>query len=144
MDFSISAVWIWLVVGLVLAGIELLAGNFYFLVMGLACLVAGAAAWAGVAAAWQLTVFALCAAAGGWAVRRMAQSRRNDECEALQNPDVGRTVTVTVWQQDRTARVDYRGAEWTAVLAEGESPAAGVHEIVAVDGARLLVRAKAK
>ena len=46
---------------------------------------------------------------------------------------------VTAWQPDRTARVQYRGAGWTAVYAGDGAPSPGEFTIVAVEGNRLLL-----
>jgi membrane protein implicated in regulation of membrane protease activity len=82
---------------------------------------------------------------GGGAVAawHMKQSRRPSELRAEINPnvnlDIGETVTVTLWNADGTADVQYRGARWTAIHRAGVSPSAGAHRVAEMVGNRLLV-----
>jgi membrane protein implicated in regulation of membrane protease activity len=55
------------------------------------------------------------------------------------NLDVGETIQVDAWQADGTASVQYRGAQWTAVLAEQQSAQAGLHRIAELKGNRLVL-----
>jgi membrane protein implicated in regulation of membrane protease activity len=41
---------------------------------------------------------------------------------------------VADWAANRTARVQYRGAQWEARLAPGAAPVAGEHLVSAVEG----------
>ncbi len=134
---------LWLVVGLILGAAEILVGTFYLLVAAVACLLAAAAAWAELSAAWQLSAFAAAMIVGGLLVRRLklAGESAEHEADALQNADVGQRVNVQKWESDGSALVDYRGAQWRAVTESGEPSKAGIHEIVRVDGSRLVVRA---
>lgn len=137
---ELSALWVWLVAGLVLAGAEILVGTFWLLVAGIACLLAAACAWAGISTAWQFSVFAVALIAGGILVRCLSRvTNHDDEASALQNADVGQIVMVFEWLEDGTARVDYRGTQWTAVAAAGQTPQAGRWRIVEVAGSRLVV-----
>ena len=137
---EISAVWVWLVAGVVLAGAEILVGSFWLLVAGAACLLAAACAWSGFSAAWQFSVFAVALIAGGMLVRRLrCAGDRSGEAEALQHADVGQIVTVVRWLEDGTARVNYRGTQWTAVAAAGQTPEPGRWRIAEVAGSRLVV-----
>ena len=63
-----------------------------------------------------------------------------------QNLDIGQTVRVLTWNQDGTARVHYRGAEWDAAVEAnaGDTPAeqkmpADVLYIKAVNGSKLIL-----
>jgi membrane protein implicated in regulation of membrane protease activity len=55
------------------------------------------------------------------------------------NLDVGETVMVSSWQNDGTAQVKYRGANWTAIQRPGIMPATGTHRVSELVGNRLLV-----
>ena len=55
------------------------------------------------------------------------------------NLDIGETVRVDAWQPDRTARVMYRGAGWTAVFRGDTTPTPGDYKIVEINGNRLVV-----
>ena len=55
------------------------------------------------------------------------------------NLDVGETLHVEAWQADRTASVRYRGAQWTAVLEQGQVAEAGNYRVTELVGNRLKV-----
>jgi len=55
------------------------------------------------------------------------------------NLDIGETLLINAWQPDGSARVRYRGAQWTAQTAPGTPPSAGLHRIANVVGNRLIV-----
>jgi len=50
------------------------------------------------------------------------------------NLDIGERVQVEAWGSDGTARVSYRGTQWTAQLAPGAARMAGEHRVAAVEG----------
>ena len=97
----------------------------------------GLAAWLGATAPAQFAVAAVAgvvatAAAHQWRIRR-----------ALPPPqaglDVGQPVQVENWNADGTARVAYRGTQWTAELAAPDTPRARTMYIVAMRGSILVV-----
>ena len=136
---EVSPIVCWIVAGLVLAGGDILLGTFYLLVMGAACLIAAAAAWGGMTLGWQFSIFAAATILGGLAVQRL-RSRKADESEALQHPDVGQSVSVLQWREDGTAFVSYRGARWSASpVRPGDAGAKGGWKIVRVEGSRLVI-----
>lgn len=137
---EISSAVLWLIAGLVLAGSEIFVGTFYFLVMGVACLGAALTAWLNMSAAWQFCVFAVLVLVGGVAVRYLREPKSAKEADALQNLDVGQRVAIQAWNDDGTATVTYRGAQWTAVAVSGTVCQPGVFEIAEVSGARLVVK----
>ncbi|HEX7328352.1 MAG TPA: NfeD family protein, partial [Casimicrobiaceae bacterium] len=53
--------------------------------------------------------------------------------------DVGQSVRVQGWNEDGTARVNYRGTQWTAELATPDTPRAETMFIVAMKGSVLVV-----
>jgi membrane protein implicated in regulation of membrane protease activity len=106
---------------------------------------AGIVAWLGHGFAIQILVASVIAAAGCLVVRRMRE-RQPKQIESQRNADVqidlGNTVVVDVWQTDRTAQVQYRGAQWSAMLdAEQVTATLGVHSIVAMQGNTLVLKA---
>ncbi len=137
---EISAVWVWLVAGLILGGAEILTGTFYLLVLGLACLAGALAAGTGLAAAWQIAAAAVLAVAGCLVVHRLRRPQEADESSRLQNPDVGQRVGIKAVAPDGTADVLYRGSHWKAVPEAGAALSTGPAAIVRVDGARLVVK----
>lgn len=129
--------WWWLAC-LALVGAELVTGTFYLL-MGALGLAAGALVSYGDTTLTQQIAVAAVVASGAvvsWHAYRTRTRRASDD----EPMDVGQTVTVAAWQPDGSARVHYRGADWTALPAPGYSPGSlGVHTITAVDGARLRI-----
>jgi membrane protein implicated in regulation of membrane protease activity len=134
---------IWLVAGFVLVIAELATTTFYLLVLGIAAFAGAGAAWSGAPFWAQTLVAAGVALAGVWWVRQHRDVGNTASMPAL---DLGQAVYFESWvdQQNASARVKYRGAQWDAQLPAGETPAAGdVYYISAVDGSSLRV-AKAR
>ncbi len=137
--------WWWWIAAVVLVVFELATGTVYLLMVALGLAMGGAAAWLGNEFAVQIFVAAVIAAAGCMVVRRM-RARQPKQTESQRNADVqidlGNTVVVDLWQTDRTAQVQYRGAQWSARLdAEQGTATSGVHIIVAMQGNTLVLKA---
>ena len=135
MDLSSATFW-WVAAGVVVAA-ELATGTFYLLMMALGLVAAALVAHLGLGLSAQIVVGAVVASGSTalWHWRRMRQphsapARQNRDV----NMDIGERVHVTEWAADRTARVQYRGSNWTARLAHGAAAAAGEHVISAVEG----------
>lgn len=130
----------WIGVG-VLIVLELMSGTFYLLMIALGFIAAALTRIAGANADVQFVVAALVALAAVLLLRRSRFGRRT-RAAAARNPDVnldiGQTLAVSGWR-DRRARANYRGAAWDVELAPGEPEDAGVYEIHALDGSRLIV-----
>jgi membrane protein implicated in regulation of membrane protease activity len=135
MDLS-SATWWWVAAGIAVAA-ELATGTFYLLMIALGLAAGAIAAHLGFGGTAQVVVGALAAAVAttAWHFKR---ARHPQSAPAAQNRDVnldiGEHVQVNAWNSDGTARVQYRGTQWTARLAPGASPAAGEHTVSAVEG----------
>lgn len=132
-----SELWTWWIAAAVLIGAELVTGTFYLLAVGIAVAVGGVAAWLGYSHQVQFTVagvaaVVLTAAAHQW-------RRRHAQPAPQPSLDVGQTVRVEGWNPDGTARVRYRGSQWTAELATAETPRAEIMTIVATKGSTLVV-----
>jgi membrane protein implicated in regulation of membrane protease activity len=133
MDFDASTWW-WILAGMAVIA-ELLTGTFYLLMLALGLSAGALAAHAGAGVAGQLV-----GAVAGWRWRRGKAAALSSRGRAdLNQLDVGEQVTVEQWQADRTARVHYRGATWTARYAGSDVPEPGVFVIKAVEGTRLLI-----
>lgn len=129
----------WVLVALLLGGAELLSGTFYLLILAFGAVAAAAAAATGASLTTQLVVAALVTMLG-WALLRRRRSRA--ESRSLGDTlDAGATVVVDRWDEDRSALVRYRGANWRAVLTDGGRavPAPGRYRIERVDGTRLIL-----
>ena len=135
-----STMW-WILAGITIAA-ELLTGGIYLLMVALGLAAGAVAAHFGAPLALQI---ALAAVVGVLSVLvcRMLRGRRHPELPAAANPnlnlDIGETLHVPEWQADGTARIPYRGSQWTVVLRQGSMPAAGLYRVIEVHGNRLVV-----
>lgn len=138
-----STFW-WLGAGVLVAA-ELMSGSFYLLMLALGLAAGALAAHAGLSTAAQLIVAALVGTATvlGWYLLRRKRAGTTPGVQANPdvNPDIGQIVHIKAWDEDGLARVQYRGAQWTAAqpdLTRGGQP--GRHRIVEVRGNQLLVQ----
>lgn len=136
-----STVW-WLLAGGAVA-LELLTGTFFLLMLAVGLAAGAIAAHLGAGLAGQFLAAAL---AGGGAIvlwQRWRQTRitaTSSRANRDVNLDIGQTVHVPQWEPDGTARIRYRGSDWTVQLQTGHLPQSpGSYQIVAVEGNRLLV-----
>ncbi|CAG1000483.1 hypothetical protein BURK1_02816 [Burkholderiales bacterium] len=129
--------WIWWIAAAVLIGAELVTGTYYLLAVGAAVAIGGAAAWLGASGPVQLTVAGV---AGVLLTAGVHLWRRRRTLPGAQPPfDLGQSVRVDAWNPDGSARVTYRGTQWTAELATPETPRAATMFIVAMRGSVLVV-----
>ncbi len=145
MDFSSATAW-WVLAGLLVAA-ELLTGTFYLLMLALGLAAAAVAAHLGLSVTMQLLTAAV-AGSGATALWHWKRARQPGSAPAHMNRDVnldiGERVWVQAWRADGTARVNYRGSEWTARLAPGTPVrAAGSHVVASVEGNHLVVSPEA-
>jgi membrane protein implicated in regulation of membrane protease activity len=134
-------VW-WFVLAFGLAIAELMTGTFYLLVIAMALGVAGLAALFGAGFVVQLVIATAIGIGGSLLLRNSRFGRgihASSAADPVQNMDVGQTVRVEQWSNNRTARATYRGALWDIELAAGESPVAGDYVIREIQGNRLVV-----
>ncbi len=136
-----STMW-WLASGGLIA-LELVTGTFYLLMISLGLMAAALAAHAGLPMSWQWVCAAL--VGGGSVLAWRAYKRSRPAPLAAQanqdaNLDIGETVHVEHWQEDRSCNVKYRGAQWRASLLEGEPAEAGEYSIFEVVGSRLVLK----
>jgi membrane protein implicated in regulation of membrane protease activity len=132
-----SELWTWWIAAAVLIGVELLTGTFYLLAVGMAVAIGGVAAWLGASVPVQ---FAIAGIAGVILTAIAHQWRKRRALPGAQVPfDVGQSVRVEGWGADGTARVNYRGTQWTAELATPGTPRAETMYIVAMRGSVLVV-----
>jgi membrane protein implicated in regulation of membrane protease activity len=135
MDLS-SATWWWVAAGIAVAA-ELATGTFYLLMIALGFATAAVAAHLGLGGSAQVATGALTAAVatGLWHYKRARQPRSAPAAENRDvNIDIGAPVQVDAWASDGTARVQYRGTQWTARLQAGATALPGAHRVAAVEG----------
>ena len=106
---------LWLGTGLILIVAELVTGTFYLLVLGIACLAGSTVSFVGLGFVPQTVVAAAVAILGALWVRKHHRPADQPQMPSL---DVGQTVRWESWinEEDRLARVEYRGASWDAKI----------------------------
>lgn len=138
---SESSIW-WLLAGGAVA-LELVTGTFYLLMLAVGMIAGALAAHLGASVMVQIVVSAI---VGGGAVVAWHFKRSKDPKPAAANAnrdvqmDIGETVHVQQWNEDATASVKYRGAQWTVELAEhNTAPQPGLFRVRQLNGNRLVV-----
>jgi membrane protein implicated in regulation of membrane protease activity len=134
-----SSVW-WILTGAAVA-VELITSTFYLLMLAVGLAAAAVAAHLGASLTTQIVVAAV---VGGVAVVTLHLLRRNRPSTAANanrdvHLDIGETVQVDTWNEDGTANVKYRGANWTVVAATSGPQQTGTHRVREMSGNRLVV-----
>jgi membrane protein implicated in regulation of membrane protease activity len=133
----VAAHWVWWILGVVLIGAELVTGTFYLLAVGIAFIFGGVAAWLGASTPVQLLVAGVLALGGSFAAHRWRM--RIGTPPPQPSLDVGQAVQVQIWHEDGTARVEYRGTQWDAVLEHPGAVRELTMYIVATRGSTLVI-----
>lgn len=128
--------WTWWILAAVLIGAEIVTGTFYLLVVGIAFAVGGFLAVFGMALPLQLAVAGIVAVVGTMIAHRWRARRVPPPEPSL---DLGQSVRVLDWKSDGSARVNYRGTQWNAELAESGVTRAETMYIVGTRGSTLLI-----
>lgn len=136
---------VWWVLTAVAVALELVTGTFFLLMVAVGLMAGALAAHLGGDTTAQLVSAAVL---GSGAVALWGRWRRRHPTEppAPANPDVnldiGQTIQVEHWASNGTARVRYRGADWSVRLQPADAtPSTGPYRIVAVQGSELIVEA---
>jgi membrane protein implicated in regulation of membrane protease activity len=133
--------WWWLL-ALGLGILELITGTFYLLVFACGSVGAGIAAAFGAPLWGQCLVAAAISLAGAAWVRR-SRTGAASSMLAGRNADVladiGERVQVDAWDAHGLARIQYRGTQWTARIAQGQAPEPGEFIIREVVGNQLVL-----
>jgi len=135
MDLSSATFW-WVAAGVAVAA-ELATGTFYLLMIALGLAAAAIAAHVGLSSSLQIVCAAVVGAVATalWHLKRASHPRSAPVASNRDvNLDIGESVQVTAWAADGTARVQYRGTQWTARLQPGAPQLAGAHRVTAVEG----------
>ncbi len=128
--------WTWWILAAVLVGAELVTGTFYLLAVGVAFAVGGVAAILGVELPLQLVVAGVVAVAATMVAHKWRGARVPPPTPSL---DLGQSVRVIDWKDDGTARVNYRGTQWNAELADEGASRAETMYIVGTRGSTLVI-----
>ncbi|MBU6260118.1 MAG: NfeD family protein [Burkholderiales bacterium] len=124
----------------ILVAAEMATGTFYLLMLALGCAAGAVAAGLGLALPLQVAFGAL-VGVGATVAWHLQRKREPASRPAQSNPDVvldiGQQLHVTAWAGDGSARVNYRGASWSAQYAGRGTPAPGEFRISAIHGSVL-------
>lgn len=140
--------WMWMVMGAIILGAELLAidAQFYLVFMGISAALVGLAGLAGIAMPeWaQWTAFAVLSLASFFTFRKSLYEKIHSGAVGFREGLSGDTVVVkNEIAAGGEARVEHRGSKWTARNAGSEAIAAGTRvKVVKVDGLTLYVEAE--
>ena len=132
----------WWLMAAALVALELFTGTFYLLMLAVGLAAGALAAHLGLSFSGQLVAAAVIGAAAVVIGHLQRRKRKGDpSIRSLRsvNLDVGETLHVDNWQSDGTASVRYRGAQWTAVLEQGQVAEAGNYRVTELVGNRLKV-----
>jgi membrane protein implicated in regulation of membrane protease activity len=133
---------VWWVLAAALVALELFTGTFYLLMLAVGLAAGALAAHLGLSFTGQLVTAALVGAAAvvmGHLQRRKRKGDPSVRSMRSVNLDIGETLHVDAWQADGTASVRYRGAQWTAVLEQGQAAEPGNFRVTELVGSRLKV-----
>jgi len=129
--------WIWWILAALLVGLELATGTFYLLALGVAFVLGGVAAWLGASPTMQMIVggalSAIALATAHYWRKRVSPSM------PMPPLDRGATVQVQKWNEDGSARVEYRGTHWNAEVAAPDTVRSATMYIVATRGSTLVL-----
>jgi membrane protein implicated in regulation of membrane protease activity len=127
----------WFLLALVLIGLEMATGTFYLLMVAIAMAVGGLVALLGASLTWQLTLSALMVIAGTIILRRWKGTQVKEVASA--SLDIGQAVKVIKWNDNGSARVFYRGAEWDAEPESADTAHDETLYIAAIRGSGLIL-----
>jgi membrane protein implicated in regulation of membrane protease activity len=74
-----------------------------------------------------------------WRTYSLQKLKSHPEEIPAQHLDVGETVEVREWLSNGTSQVKHRGANWTAICAEGVPQELGVYQIQNIQGNTLVL-----
>jgi len=135
-----ATVW-WIIAAIALGVAELLVGTFYLLVLSFGALCAAYASYSEWSIDLQCTVFSLVVILGGLALTRLrTYLQKRDFLKGTAGLDVGQRVKVMHWEEDGTATVEYRGAQWRALADAGTTLKKGTYVIDRVEGSSLVLK----
>ena len=139
---GVDAYWVWLTLGLVLAGLEMLVPGVYLIWLAIAAFITGALTMVlDLSLPMQVIDFVFLSLIAAFSARRFLRDKGIPSADPLMNRRgarlVGEIATVTQAIEDGSGRVHYGDSDW---LVRGADAALGAKvRIVGSDGAVLLV-----
>lgn len=148
MDFMADVqFWHWLILGLVLIGLEVMAPSTFLLWPSVAAFIVGllVAIFPGFGFAWQLTVFAVLAVGSTvvWQLyfKKSTEATDRPQLNRRASQYIGRKVVLREDFKDGSGYVSIDDTRWRAAAEDGSNYATGVRvEVVAAEGVTLKVR----
>lgn len=137
MLMSISPASLWLILALILAGMEMFTGTFYMLAFAIGMVCGALAAWLGFAFPGQIIIVAIVSLIAAAILRRWKKQIIPQTTETLL--DIGQRVHVLDWRDTRHLRVQHRGSQWDAALATDAEGGHADYYIVAMQGSTLIL-----
>ncbi len=135
-----STIW-WLMTGGAVV-LELLTGTFYLLMLAIGLAAGAIAAHMGLGVTGQLVLAAVIGSlttAGLYLHRKKKPADPSVRSLRSVNLDIGEIIQISEWQDDGTASVRYRGAQWQAVTRSGQPEGPGSYRVTELVGNRLMV-----
>lgn len=136
-----DAYWVWWLAAVVLVIAEMFSGTFYLLAVAVGLAAAGLAAFMGVTWSGQAVTAAVTCSASVAAIYFWRRKQAEPIRQMNLAYDIGQSVQIESWTDERHARVNYRGAAWDAELAGGviSDAAKTTWRIKAMVGSQLII-----
>lgn len=128
---------IWLILALILAGMEMLTGTFFMLALAIGFACGSLAAWLGFSFPLQISIAATISIIVAILLRRWRSRQPHPTTHDFL--DVGQRVMVIDWHNNKLLRVQHRGSQWNAELTDDAESGHSHYYIVAVRGTTLLL-----
>ncbi|MBT9152840.1 MAG: hypothetical protein DDT35_01066 [Firmicutes bacterium] len=134
----------WVIIGLLLVGLEIVTPSFFIIFFGIGALAAGAIAALGLNLPWQLFAFLVVTLIGLFGLRKFVQKGlAGPATKTNYNSLVGKTglVTTAIAAETGLGRVTLSGEDWAALAETNAAIEVGAKvTVVSVSGVRLIVR----
>jgi membrane protein implicated in regulation of membrane protease activity len=138
----ILAHYVWWIAAVALAGVEVMTGTFYVLMVAIGCVAGGIAALFGLELTAQTLITIIVGIISVTVWHRYRRRHHPHPKDSAKNPDlhldIGATIEVDRWVEGH-ARVNYRGSQWDAVPESATQPATGKLIVRAVRGSTLVL-----
>ncbi|QLG88162.1 NfeD family protein [Chitinibacter bivalviorum] len=137
-----SVTTIWLLGTLGLAGLEMLTGTFYLIAIAAGLAIGALCSALSLPFSVQIISAAIAALISVAIIKKWKQ-KNLAAASAPDADDVNQVVTLAHWIDASRARVNYRGSQWDAILAEGETQQNSEYWLIcARHGATLIIRSQ--
>lgn len=137
--------WVWFALSAICLILELMTGAFFLLFISIGLLAAGVLAFFELHLYWSLGAFALISLSSIFFLRVFGIRKSPAKKPALDknvNLDIGTSIFVNSWNGNRRTQVNYRGAQWQAILADHITSIpenSGYYKIMAINGLVLVL-----